>query len=129
MRSGCFPGCQLSGDTEIIHKLLQRDPKATIGYAPEAQVVHAEVRHFGQCLYKLFECGQYSETYSKCSLYRPLHFGERFQVLKTCMADYHHDSGMILTLAGTLLMGYLSFEAGRGVRRLHAIFSCGARER
>ena len=115
---GLFSGMPIVGDTEIIHKLLQQDPKATIGYAPEAQVVHAEVRHFGQCLYKLFECGQHSETYSKCGLYRPLHFGERFQVLKTCIADYQYDSGMILTLAGTLLMGYLSFEAGRGVRRL-----------
>ena len=126
---GLFSGMPIVGDTEIIHKLLERDPKATIGYAPQAQVVHAEVRHFGQCLYKLFECGQHSETYSKCGLYRPLHFGERFQVLKACIADYHYDSGMIVTLAGTLLMGYLSFEAGRGVRRVHAIFSRGTRER
>ncbi len=123
---GLFSGMPIVGDTEIIHKLLQRHPKATVGYAPEAQVIHAEVRHFGQCLYKLFECGQYSQTYSKGGLYRPLQFGERFQVLKTCMADYQYTSGMSLTLAGTLLMGYLSFEAGRGVRRLHAMFSRGA---
>jgi glycosyltransferase involved in cell wall biosynthesis len=126
---GLFSGMPIVGDTEIIHKLLQQDPNATIGYAPRAQVVHAEVRHFGQCLYKLFECGQHSETYGKCSHYRPLHFGERFQVLKTCLADSQYDSGEILTLAGTLLLGYLSFAAGRGVRRLHAMFSHGPRAR
>jgi glycosyltransferase involved in cell wall biosynthesis len=126
---GVFSGMPIVGDTEIIHKLLQQDPKATIGYAPQAQVIHAEVRHFGQCLYKLFECGQHSETYSKCGLYRPLHFGERLQVLKTCVADFHYDTGMILTLAGTLLLGYLSFAAGQGVRRLHAMFSHGPKAR
>jgi hypothetical protein len=109
--------------------LLQQGPKATISYAPQAQVVHAEVRHFGQCLYKLFECGQYSETYSKHGPYRPLHFGERFPVLKTCIADYQYSSGMLLTLTGALLMGYLSFEAGRGIRRLQALCSCMTRER
>jgi hypothetical protein len=64
-RSHPFSGMSIVDDTEIIHQLLQQDPKATIGYAPQAQVVHAEVRHFGQYLYKLFECEQYSETYSK----------------------------------------------------------------
>jgi glycosyltransferase involved in cell wall biosynthesis len=118
---GSFSAMPIVGDTEIIHRLLQREPKATIGYAPQAQVVHAEVRHFGQCLYKLFECGQHSETYTQHGPYRPLRFGERIKVLKTCIADYQYDSGLILTLAGTLLMGYLSFEAGRGVRRLQGI--------
>jgi glycosyltransferase involved in cell wall biosynthesis len=126
---GLFSGMPIVGDTDIIHKLLQQDPKATISYAPQAQVVHAEVRHFGQCLYKLFECGQHSETYSKRGFYRPLHFGERFQVFKTCIADYHYDSGMSLMLAATLLMGYLSFGAGRGVRRLQTIHSRVTRER
>ena len=125
---GLFSGMPIVGDTEIIHQLLQQDPKATIGYAPQAQVVHAEVRHFGQDLYKLFECEQYSETYSKCGPYRPLHFGERLQVLKTCIVDYQYDSGMVLTLAGALLMGYLSFEAGHGARRLRARFSRVTRE-
>jgi glycosyltransferase involved in cell wall biosynthesis len=126
---GVFSGLPIVGDTEIIHKFLQQDPKATISYVPQAQVVHAEVRHFGQCLYKLFECGQYSETYSKRGPYRPLHFGERFPVLKTCIANYRYGSGMLLTLTGTLLMGYLSFEAGRGIRRLQAICSRVTRER
>ena len=118
-----FSGMPIVGDTEIIHKLLQQDPKATIGYAPQARVVHAEVRHFRQCLYKLFECGQYSETYSQSGSYRPLHFRERFQVLKTSIAGRRHDSGMILTLGATLIMGLFSFEAGRWVRRVQVLCS------
>jgi glycosyltransferase involved in cell wall biosynthesis len=126
---GLFSGMPIVGDTEIIHKLLQRDPQATINYVPQAQVIHAEVLYFTQCLYKLFECGQYSETYSTYGLYRPLHFGERFQVLKTCIANHRYDAGMILTLVGTLLIGYRSFEAGRGVRRWHTLFSRRMRAR
>jgi glycosyltransferase involved in cell wall biosynthesis len=126
---GLFSGMPIVGDTEIIHKLLERNPKATISYVPQAQVVHAEVRDFGQCLYKLFECGQHSETYSRSGRYRPLHFRERLQVLKACIADHHYGRSMIVTLAGTLLMGYLSFGAGRGVRRLHAMGSQATRPR
>ena len=59
---GPFPNMPVVGDTEIIHRLLDHNPQAFISYRAEAQVVHAEVRHFRQCLYKLFECGQYSET-------------------------------------------------------------------
>jgi hypothetical protein len=108
------------GDTEVIHKLLQHNPDAAIGYAPRAQVVHTEVRHFRQCLYKLFECGQYSETYSRGGSYRPLRFSERLRVLSSCIADRRYDPGRIAALAGTLLMGFISFEAGRWLRRWQA---------
>lgn len=115
---GLFSGMPIVGDTEIMHNLLQQNPNAVVGYAPEAEVIHAEVRHFRQCLYKLFECGQYSETYAKSGSYRLLDLRDRLQVLKTCIADRRYEPGMIVTLVGTLVTGFISFEAGRWARRL-----------
>jgi glycosyltransferase involved in cell wall biosynthesis len=119
---GLFSGMPIVGDTEVIHKLLQHHPDAAIGYAPQVRVIHTEVRCFRQCLYKLFECGQYSETYSRGGSYRPLRFRERLRVLGGCIAGRRYNPGMIAALAGTLLMGFISFEAGRWTRRWQAIF-------
>jgi hypothetical protein len=84
-----------------------------ISYAQQATVIHAEVAHFGQCLYKLFECGQYSSTYSKLSAYRPLNFKEKVHVFRACITNEHYGPTMALILGGTLLTGWLFFEAGR----------------
>jgi GT2 family glycosyltransferase len=119
---GLFSGMPTVGDTEVIHKLLEHDPDAAIAYTPMAQVVHTEVRHFKDCLYKLFECGQYSETYSSHGSYRPLHFRERLRVLQTCIADRPYNPFMIAALTGTLVLGCISFEAGRLTRRSQSLF-------
>lgn len=120
---GPFPNMPVVGDTEIIHRLLEHNPQAVISYRAEAQVVHAEVRHFHQCLYKLFECGQYSETCQRYSSYRPLGYNERLQVIKTSISGCPQDSGRIPILAATLLMGLVSFEAGRCLRRMQLLCS------
>ena len=117
---GLFTSMPLVGDTEIIHRWLDHDPKAGIGYAPDAQVVHAEVQCFRHCLYKLFECGQYSETCQRHTSYRPLGNKERIAVMKTIIRD-RRDSGAIMTLAATLFMGLASFEAGRWSRRVQTL--------
>ena len=79
-----------------------------------------EVRHFRQCLYKLFECGQYSETCQRHTSYRPLGYKQRLAVIKGVIRD-HPDSGAIMTLAATLFMGLASFETGRWARRVQSL--------
>ena len=43
---GLFEPMPVVGDTEIIHRLRQRDPGAVVRYAPGARVIHAEVDSF-----------------------------------------------------------------------------------
>jgi glycosyltransferase involved in cell wall biosynthesis len=117
-KTGLFSGMPIVGDTEVIHRFMQYNPYAKIGYAKHAKVIHAEVTHFGHCLRKLFQCGQYSETYRNLSSYRPLNLKEQFQVFKACITKQHYGALMTLILGGTLLIGWLFFVAGRWLQSL-----------
>lgn len=120
---GPFPNMPVVGDTEIIHRLLDHNSQALIGYRAEARVVHAEVRHFRHCLRKLFECGQYSETCQRQTSYRPLGYNERLRVLKASIGCCSDASGKIPILSTALLLGLVSFEAGRCLRRMQLLCS------
>jgi len=115
---GLFASMPVVGDTEIIHRFMQHNPDIKISYAQHAKIAHAEVTHFRYCLHKLFQYGQYSETYNKMSTYRPLHFKEKLHVFKVCFTEQHYGPGLMLISGGTLFVGWLSFEAGRWLRWL-----------
>ncbi len=117
-QTGLFSGMPIVGDTEIIHKLIQMRPDALVMYEPRAEAIHAEVTHFGQYLFKQYECGQYSETYSRVSTYRPLRIKDNVRLAKHCLTTYDYGVRKMLIFGSTLAAGYVFYEAGRLVRRL-----------
>jgi len=117
---GLFSGMPVVGDTEVIHRYMQRAPAANITYARKAKVVHAEVTRFAHCMLKLFQIGQYSQTYNTLSPYRPLRLQEKLQVFLANRTAQRYGPGMLLLSGVTLFFGWLGFEAGRWVRWLQA---------
>ncbi len=115
-QTGVFSGMPIVGDTEIIHKLIQYKPDASILYEPRAKVIHAEVTNFGHYLYKQFECGQYSETYRTVSTYRPLQIKDNIRLSKLCITTYNYGLWKILIFGSTLLSGFLFYVTGRLVQ-------------
>ncbi len=114
---GLFSGMPTVGDTEIIHKLIQQQPDANIMYESRAEVVHAEVTHFGHYLYKQFEIGQYSEAYSTVSTYRPLRIQDNVRLAKLCINTYHYGFWKMLIFGNTLVAGFLFYITGRFVEK------------
>lgn len=115
--TGLFSGMPIVGDTEIIHNLLAVRADAGIVYAPEAKVVHDEVTRFGHHLYKLYECGQYSETYKNASAYRPLQLQDNIQLALRCIRDHRFSLWKTAVFGSSLVSGYLFYMAGRITRR------------
>ena len=115
--TGLFSAMPIVGDTDVIHQLLKWRPDAHIRYEPRARAVHTEITQLHHCLYKVFECGQYSETYSTCGSYRPLRVKDKVRVAKRCCIMHHYGLCKKMALASTLLIGFLCFEAGRWLRR------------
>lgn len=113
---GLFEPMPVVGDTEIIHRLRQRDPGAVIRYAPGARVIHAEVDSFRMCMSKTYEIGAHSETLVRFSPYRTLKLAERLRVIDRCCQL--HSYGLIRRLAlwGVLALNYAAFVAGRLAR-------------
>ncbi len=120
---GLFSGMPIVGDTEIIHKRIQQQPDANIIYESRAEVIHAEVTHFGHYLYKQFEIGQYSEAYSTVSTYRPLRIQDNVRLAKLCINTYHYGFWKMLVFGNTLVAGFLFYIAGRLVRRFRSTSS------
>lgn len=114
---GRFSGMPIVGDTEVIHNLLAVRPEAGIVYVPAAKVVHDEVTRFSNHLYKLYECGQYSETYKNASTYRPLQLQDNIQLAMRCIRDYQFSLWKITVFGTSLVSGYLFYMAGRITRR------------
>lgn len=121
--TGLFSAMPIVGDTDVIHQLLKRRPDATIRYEPRARAVHTEVTQLRHCLHKVFESGQYSETYSAYDSYRPLRVKDKVRVAKRCCRIHHYGLCKKVALASTLLVGFLCFEAGRWVRRCQIVLS------
>lgn len=122
---GLFPPMPMVGDTEIIHRMLDRWPSATVAYVPAARVVHAEVTSFRVCLQKFHECGLYSETLSRFSDYRPLPLAERLRILWRCRSANHYSFAAMLESVFALLTGWVAFESGR--LRVRALLARSAR--
>jgi glycosyltransferase involved in cell wall biosynthesis len=121
--TGLFSAMPIVGDTDVIHQLLKRRPDAHIRYEPRARAVHTEITQLHHCLYKVFECGQYSETYSTCDSYRPLRVKDKVRVAKRCCMMHHYGLCKKMALASTLFIGFLCFEAGRWWRRSQIFLS------
>jgi glycosyltransferase involved in cell wall biosynthesis len=113
---GLFKAMPVVGDTEIIHRLLKQELSATIRYAEKARVVHAEVSRFRQCLKKLFECGQYSETLREIDVYQLLPLRGKFHILRRCLRGHRDNPGQVLAMLATLGAGTLFYSAGRLVQ-------------
>lgn len=116
---GPFQPMPVVGDTEIIHRMLERWPDASVAYAPAARVTHAEVTSFRVCLHKFHECGLYSETLSRVSDYRPLPVLEKLRVLRRCYSSNRYSFSALLESAFALLAGWAAFELGRLRVRAH----------
>lgn len=115
--AGLFSGMPVVGDTEIIHNLIQHRPDAHILYEPQAEVIHTEVTRFRHYLHKQFECGQYSETYSARSSYRPLALRDNLRLAKATLTAYRYGIWQNAVFAYALVAGYLSYKAGRLLRK------------
>ena len=113
---GLFEAMPVVGDTEIIHRLRQRQPDAVVRYAAAARVVHAEVDSFRMCLTKTYEIGAHSETLARVSPYRTLSLAERLRVVGRCCRLHGYGPGRWLALWGILGVGYAAFLAGRTAR-------------
>ena len=114
---GLFSGMPVVGDTEIIHNLIQSQPDAAIVYEPRAEVIHTEVTRLRHYLYKQFECGQYSETYSTGSSYRPLRFRDNLRLARATLAAFQYGLWKQFIFAYSLVTGYLAYKAGRLLRK------------
>ncbi len=117
-RVGLFSGMPIVGDTEVIHKLLEKVPDARIIYEPRAEVIHAEVTRLLHFLYKQFECGQYSETYRTVSAYRPLRIKDNVRLAKRCLTTYSYDTRKTLIFGSTLAASFAFYAAGRLLRHV-----------
>jgi glycosyltransferase involved in cell wall biosynthesis len=104
------------GDTEIIHRLRQRQPNAVVRYAAAARVVHGEVDSFRMCLTKTYEIGAHAETLARVSPYRTLSLAERLRVVGRCCRMHGYGPGRWLALWGILGLGYAAFLARRLTR-------------
>ncbi|MCX7429539.1 MAG: glycosyltransferase family A protein [Planctomycetia bacterium] len=113
---GLFEPMPVVGDTEIIHRLLKRQPDAVVRYAAAARVVHAEVNSFRMCLTKTYEIGAHSETLARVISYRTLSLAERLRVVGRCCRMHGYGPGRWLALWGILGLGYAAFLAGRLTR-------------
>ncbi len=113
---GLFEAMPVVGDTEIIHRLRQRQSDAVVRYAPAARVVHAEVDSFRMCLTKTYEIGAHAETLARVSHYRTLSLAERLRVVGRCCRMHGYGPGRWLALWGVLTIGYAAFVAGRIAR-------------
>ncbi len=110
---GPFLAMPIVGDTEIIHRLLERSPEARVAYASSARVVHSEVNSFAACLAKLYECGIHSETYTNVSGYRLLPLAEKWRIFRRSVQDEHYGPWATLESLLVLLAGFVSFQCGR----------------
>jgi len=131
---GLFKAMPVVGDTEIIHRLRKQGLDAAIRYAGEARVVHAEVKHFRQCVKKLFECGQYSETLRGLDEYQLMPLREKLRVLRRCLRGGRDEPFDFLAMIAMLGAGTLFYSAGRllqacrstrFLRSRHAGYRCG----
>jgi len=104
------------GDTEIIHRLRERQPAAVVRYAVGARVVHAEVDSFRMCLSKTYEIGAHSETLTRASPYRSLSLAQRMRAVGRCCRMHGYGPGRRLALWSILTLGYAAFMAGRVAR-------------
>ncbi|MBL8290939.1 MAG: glycosyltransferase family 2 protein [Bryobacterales bacterium] len=116
---GLFPPMPVVGDTEIIHRMLDRWPGASVAYAPAARVIHAEVTSFRVCLQKFHECGLHSATLSRISNYRPLPLTEKLRILRRCVSANRYSFAALLESVFALLTGWVAFESGRLRVRAH----------
>lgn len=123
---GYFLPMPIVGDTEILHRLLAKRRDADIRYVPAARVVHAEVTTFAHCLWKLFECGGYSETLRRISTFRTLRFSDKLQIHRSCATEHRYRARQSVLLSLILAIGGLSFSLGRAARFLSA---CAPSER
>jgi glycosyltransferase involved in cell wall biosynthesis len=113
---GLFEPMPVVGDTEIIHRLRQRQPDAVVRYAAAARVVHAEVDSFRMCLTKTYEIGAHSETLARVSPYRTLSLAERLRVVGRCCRMHGYGPGRWIALWGILTLCYAAFLGGRVAR-------------
>lgn len=112
-RLGPFPPMPIVGDTEIIHRLLREWPESTLSYAAGAKVIHSEVTTFGECLQKLYECGIYSETYTRVSQYRVVPAIVKWRIFQHMVTNGRHGPRAALETFAALAFGWAWFQWGR----------------
>jgi hypothetical protein len=83
-RIGSFPAMPIVGDTEIIHRAIEKHPGTEMKYIPTARVAHAEVTSFRHYLAKVYETGVYSQNMIQVGNFRVVPFRARIDILFRC---------------------------------------------
>jgi glycosyltransferase involved in cell wall biosynthesis len=81
---GSFPAMPIVGDTEIIHRAIEKLPGAKLNYIPTARVTHAEVTSFRHYLAKIYETGVYSQNFIQVGDFKVVPFKARLNILLRC---------------------------------------------
>lgn len=114
---GDFQPMPVVGDTEILHRLLEKVPEAGIGYVPAARVHHAEIESFANYLLKLQEAGEHSKTCEGACGYRVLPGSLKAKIFAFCIWHYRYGPWRLLTGILALSMGWVSFARGHQERQ------------
>lgn len=110
---GLFKEMPIVGDTEIIHRLLQRRPDAGVRFVPAARVVHAEVDSVRTLLGKLVAIGGYSQSLIPVSDYRPVGVLDKVRIAADTLCHTRQRWMMAPTLLVMLCAGWVAFAYGR----------------
>ncbi len=109
---GGFLPMPVVGDTEILHRLLEKVPDAGIGYVPGARVRHAEIESFADYRRKLTESGEYSRICQEVSTYEVLPAILNVKIFLFCIRHFRYGPWRIVTGVLALSLGWLSFAQG-----------------
>lgn len=110
---GPFKAMPIVGDTEIIHRLLQRRPDAEVRFVPAACVVHAEVDSVQSLLGKLVDIGGYSQSLIPVSDFRPVGVLDKLRIAADTLCHSRQRWMMAPTLLAMLGAGWVAFAYGR----------------
>lgn len=110
---GPFEAMPIVGDTEIIHRLMARDPRATIRCVPEARVVHEEVDSLRALLGKLVATGRYTQALVPRIDYLPVSVGDKLRIGIEARHRLPYGPLAIAPLSAMLACGWAAYLFGR----------------
>jgi glycosyltransferase involved in cell wall biosynthesis len=114
---GGFSKLPCPGDTELLHRLLAKNPVAGIHYADDVVVTHLEIQTLRDMLPKLRRYGQYTAVMQQSPSFRALSTGERLGLIRRCARDLGYGPLRLAALLVALALAAASFESGRTAAR------------
>lgn len=110
---GLFRAMPIVGDTEILHRLLRRDPEAAIRFVAGARVVHVEVDSVRSILGKLVDIGGYTQALVPEGDYSPLSLPDKCRIAAATVRRLPHGVLGPSALALMLGCGWAAYLVGR----------------